>query len=807
LAVALRQLGASKVYSLINVAGLALGLASVVLISLFVRHELGYDSFWPNADRIYRISRDYYATDGAPNRVPASNNAPVAPALLEDFPEIESAARVFGGLTLLSRGDVAFYEERFRWADNTLFEIFAFDWLAGDPKTALAEPASIVLTEKLAKKYFPGIAALGQTMLIDNRTPVTVTGVIRDLPPSTHLSFDALGSMKALPDDMLAGWNNNTDFHTYFLLRAGASLATVEARIPDFLNRRIAPDTSARSGMTIMNVRDIHVRSTRDEEWQPSGNIATIASFTAIAALILLIACINFMNLATARSAKRAREVGVRKSLGAARRQVVAQFLGESMGMAAVATLVATVLVELALPKFSAFLGVDLSLEYFGTRGVALQLAALALVVGVVAGSYPAFYLSSFEPARVLKGEVSRGREGAAFRNVLVAAQFAIAIALLIGTAIVYQQDRFARGRDLGFDKDQVVVLAAPPGLGLRGVDWEPFRNEIAKAPGILGVTASHYTPFSWDDNRLPVRQPGSDAFSRIQFMAVDYDFFETYRIATLAGRAFARNLAPRAALSQQTPPASADVVLNESAARMLGWNADEAVAKPVDIGLQANWSPAHVIGVVADTYFESVALPVRPMIYVFGAEPASQLYGFIRTISIRVTGDDLPATLARIDALWREHVPGRPVVRHFLDDDFDALYRSEQRQAQLLTFFSGLAIAIACLGLLGLAWFSTERRVKEIGIRKSMGGTVWDVVLLFTSEFSRLVLLANLVAWPVAYFVMQRWLAAFAYRIEMSPLTFAGGAAVALAVAFGTVAAVAARAAAAKPVASLRYE
>ncbi|HEX5047953.1 MAG TPA: ABC transporter permease [Gammaproteobacteria bacterium] len=797
----------SKVYSLINVAGLAIGLASVVLISLFVRHELGYDSFWPNADRIYRISRDYYATNGAPNRVPASNNGPVAAALLDDFPEIESSARVYGGRTLLSRDDVAFYEDRFRWADNSLFQIFAFDWLAGDSKTALAEPASIVLTETLAKKYFPGAAALGRPMLIENRIAVTVTGVIRDLPPNTHLSFDALGSMKALPDSVSAAWNGNTDFHTYFSLRAGANIRAIEQRIPEFMNKRIAADASTWSGMTIMNVRDIHVRSTRDEEWEPSGSIARIASFTAIAALILLIACINFMNLSTARSAKRAREVGVRKSLGAARRQLVLQFLGESIGMAVVGTLVATVLVELALPKFSAFSGVDLALEYFGPGGVALQLGALALLVGLVAGSYPAFYLSAFEPARVLKGEVSRGREGAVFRNVLVVAQFAIAIALLIGTTIVYQQDRFARSRDLGFDKNQIVVLAAPPNLGLGAVDWEPFRDEIARAPGVAGVTASHYTPFSWDDNRLPVRRQGSEDFSRIQFMAVDYDFFATYRIETLAGHVFSREFAPRPAMLRVASGAAPDVVLNESAARMLGWAAPEAVDKPVEIGAQANWSPARVIGVVPDTYFESVALPVRPMIYVFGADPASQLYGFIRTISIRVTGDDLPATLARIDALWREHVPGRPVVRHFLDDDFDALYRSEQRQAQLLTFFSGLAIAIACLGLLGLAWFSTERRVKEIGIRKTMGGAVWDVVLLFTSEFSRLVLLASLVAWPLAYFVMQRWLAGFAYRIEMGPLAFVGGAAVALAVAFVTVGAVAARAAAAKPVLSLRHE
>jgi putative ABC transport system permease protein len=806
LSIALRQLAANKVYSLINVAGLAIGLASVVLISLFVRHELGYDSFWPNAARIYRISRDYYAREGAPNRVPASNNAPVAPALVQDFPEIGSAARVFGGLTLLTRGDFSFYEPRFRLADNSLFEIFKFDWLAGDPKIALNEPTSIVLTQTLAKKYFGDAAALGQTMLIENRTTVKVTGVIRDLPTNTHLSFDALGSMKSLADNAVSQWNSNTDFHTYFLLRDGADVAAVERRIPEFLNRRIAPDTSAVSGMTIMNVRDIHVRSTRDEEWKPTTSLTSISTFAAIAVLILVIACINFMNLSTARSAKRAREVGVRKSLGAVRLQLIAQFLSESIGMAVLATLVATVLVEVALPVFATFLGVDLRLEYFGARGVALELGLLALAVGVVAGSYPAFYLSAFQPARVLKGEVTRGRAGATFRNVLVVAQFAIAIALLIGTTVIYQQDRFARNLDLGFDKNQVAVLDAPPQLGLRGVDWEALRTELARVPGIAGVTASHYAPFTWDDNRVGVRHQGADAFSRIQFMGVDYDFFETYRIATLAGRGFARELPPGAFISP-TQSRPADVVLNESAARMLGWAPSEAPEQAVEVSLGPTWAPARVIGVVRDTYFESVALPVRPMIYLFGADSASPLYGFIRAISVRVTGNDLAATLARIDAIWRQHVPGRPVVRRFLDDDFDALYQSERRQAQLLTFFSGLAIAIACLGLLGLAWFSTERRVKEIGIRKAMGGTVWDVVGLFTAEFSKLVLLANVIAWPLAYFVMQRWLAGFAYRIELSPLVFIGGGAVALAVAFATVGAVAARAAAAKPMRSLRYE
>jgi putative ABC transport system permease protein len=497
----------------------------------------------------------------------------------------------------------------------------------------------------------------------------------------------------------------------------------------------------------------------------------------------------------------------VRKSLGAMRAQVVAQFLGESILMAALATLLATVLVELALPAFGHFVGAELELEYFGTSGVAWQLAALALLVGVLSGSYPAFYLSAAEPAKVLKGENAGGPAGARFRNVLVVAQFAIAITLLIGTATIYQQDRFARSLDLGFDKDQVVVLATPPGGGLRAIDWQPFRDDLARHPGVVSLTASHYTPFSFDDNRFPVRREGAAAFSRIQFMAVDYDFFETYRIEPLAGRVFAREFGGDVLMANGRQRMIPGYVLNESAARMLGWSAAEAADQPVEIGGQGAWQLGRIVGVVRDTYFESVAVPVRPMIYVLGADPESALYGFIRTISIRVDGANLAPTLAAIDAAWSRHVADRPVARHFLDDDFAAMYRSEERQAQLITLFSVLAVGIACLGLLGLAWFSTERRVKEIGVRKAIGGTAWDIVRLFTSEFSKLVLLANLVAWPVAYVLMRSWLDGFTYRIDMSPWLFVGGALLALVVALATVGGVAARAAAAKPLPSLRYE
>jgi putative ABC transport system permease protein len=811
LATGVRQLVAQKMYSAINVLGLAVGLASVVLIGLYVSHELGYESTFPNADRIFRISRDYYAREGSPMRVPASNNAPVAPALLADFPEIERVARVFGGAMLFRRGDTTFNEQQFRWADPALLEMFTLDWVSGDPKTALSQPTSLVINETLATKYFGAANPIGQTIMLNNSRDVTVTGVFRDLPGNTHLAFDALAPLESIPGwpNFMQSWNNNTDFHTYFELRAGASIEDLEGRLPEFMKRHFPEAVVAASGMSVMNVRDIHVRSTRDEEWKSPSSLSTIYASATIAVMILLIACINFMNLSTARAAKRAREVGVRKSLGASRAQLIAQFLGESVGTAAIAMLVATMIVELALPAFGAFVAADLSFSYFESGGTGLWLIALTVLVGVAAGSYPAFYLSAYSSAKVLKGDVSRGSAGARFRNVLVTVQFAIAIVLLVGTGVVYQQTRFARDLDLGFDKDQVVVLEASMTGNMRR-QWEALKTELERVPGVAGVTASHYTPFSWDDNRWPVRRPGQETQSRIQYMAVDYGFFETYRIDMLEGRGFSPDFAADQLVAPQPGAAiiPAGFVLNESAARLLGWTARAAVDQPIEIAPGGPFVlPGTVVGVARDTYFESVAVPVRPMIYVLAAEPRGAFFQRINHVSLKVEGADLRATLAGIDDAWRSVLPNEPIVRHFLDQDFEALYRSEARQMQMFTSFAALAIFIACLGLLGLAWFSTERRTKEIGIRKTLGGSVWDVVSLFTTEFSRLVLLANLVAWPVAYFVMQRWLSGFAYRIDLGPAVFVGSALVALAVALLTVGGVAARAASAKPLSSLRYE
>jgi putative ABC transport system permease protein len=470
----------------------------------------------------------------------------------------------------------------------------------------------------------------------------------------------------------------------------------------------------------------------------------------------------------------------------------------------------ALVAVELVLPKFNALLQTDLRLVYFGDGGVVAELVALVLIVGVVAGSYPAFYLSAFDSARVLKGDVAGGRRGASFRSMLVVAQFSIAIALVICATVVFQQMRFTSNLDLGFNKDQIVVVSGATAEGL-GSQWPTLKERLLQHPGIASVTASHYTPFSFDDNSVAIRREGSSSFNRIQYMVVDYDFFETYEIDMVAGRTFSRDFQGDTFRfpSPNNPGARSGFIVNEAAARLLGLTPSSAAEEIIELGNNEQFTlrlPGPIVGVARDTYFESVHVSVRPILYLLSPEP---LPGFnrINFASVRVGAAEMTDALAHIDAVWREFMPAHPVSRHFLDVDHAALYQAERRQEQTFFAFSGLAILIACLGLLGLASYSTEQRTKEIGVRKVMGGTTWDIVKLFATDFGRLVLAANLLAWPAAYFLMQRWLTNFAYRIDLSVLTFVGSTVLALVIAGMTVGAVAARAASARPIHSLRYE
>ncbi|HEX5049606.1 MAG TPA: ABC transporter permease [Gammaproteobacteria bacterium] len=807
LVVAWRQLLKQKTYTAINITGLALGVACCTLIALFIRHELSFDGQWAASDRIFRISRDFFSVNGSAETHFAGIAPAAAPLLKEQFPEIERIARLSrcgaaGGGVLISNGDRAFYERGFSTADADFLKIFDFTWLQGSADTALAQPGSVVITASAARRYFDAESAIGRTLYLDNLNNATkVTGVIADLPDNTHLRFDFLFHIQGTPG--LDTWTAGDCFMTYALLTRGANIDSVRRGSAQFFDTRYQAGSSKATGFTATPIADIHLRSNRQGEMRTPGSMATVYTFGAIAAFVLLIACINFMNLATARAAQRAKEVGMRKAIGATRVQLIAQFLGESLLLTAIAVAAAVAIVAAALPPFSAFVEKRIGLADLAAPDLVSLLAALTLTVGLVAGGYPAFFLSAFKPIRVLKGEVTRGSGAAVFRKGLVVVQFAISIALVIATIVVFQQASFARNFELGYNKDQIVVLTGSLTGGL-GPQWESMKRRWLANPEIRGVTASNTTPGTQNDSAALFRTAGGTELNATQ-MFVEFDFFETYGIDLVAGRTFSDERGTDRAVPptrDAPPPPRSSFVLSELAARRLGWTPEEAIGEFVDRGgLQGV-----VIGVVEDVYFESVRNAVKPIVYLV---PPIQTTGFrtIREASIRVSGRDVPRTLAYIDATWKQFVTDQPVTRRFLDQDFEVLYRGEQRQAEMFTAFASLAIVVACLGLFGLAAFTTARRTKEIGLRKTLGARVGDIVRLFTVEFGTLVLLANLFAWPAAFVLMRRWLGTFSYRVELGPTVFVASGLLALLIASLTVAGVASRAALAKPVKALRHE
>jgi putative ABC transport system permease protein len=808
LEVAYRHLLNQKLYSAINILGLAVGIASCLLIAMFVYHELSFDRAYANSDRIYRISRDSYP-NGSPPRQMAANAPQVAPLMKLDFPEVEEAARIYCcGDSIVARDDLTFFESRVvQFADNEIFKIFDFDWQQGDAATALSEPYTMVLTESMARKYFGAEDPMGKTLLVENSLPARITGVIADLPGNTHLSFGMLLSLQtaraAFGDRFLENWGSN-NFHTYVLLKDGASIETVQQRSAPFFERHLGEGGSKGTGFTAVPVADIHLRSNREFEPSPAGDLNGVYTFSAVAVLILMIACINFMNLATARAAQRAKEVGVRKAVGAERRQIVKQFLAESILVATIAVLIGAALVELALPTFAALLGKEIDLNYVTDHRALAMVAGLALSVGILAGGYPAFYLSAFRPSKVLRGDLTRGTAAASFRKILVIFQFSVSVVLMIATVVVYQQMTFARNVPLGFTKEQIVNLTGSPTGGL-GSQWAAMKDRLEAHPEIQAVTASNITPGTRNTSTTRVRAEGTDTDGTdLAYVYVDYDFFGTYEIDVLAGRAFSRDFSA----DQLVPPdgkggpTGGGFIINERAARQFGWTPESAVGK----WFETFGARGAVVGVVADVYFESVHNPVQPMVFVV---PPERMGGFpaLRQASIRVTGSRLNETLAFIDELWSQYLPDQPIRRRFLSADFEALYQNESRQAQLFGLFSVLALVVGAMGLFGLTSFATTRRQKEIGIRKILGGTNWGIVQLLTTEFSILVLIANVVAWPIAYLVMQRWLTGFAYRVDLSVWVFVACAGVAVAIAWLTTAFVAANAARSNLIQALRSE
>jgi putative ABC transport system permease protein len=814
--IAVRNLVSHKLFSAINILGLAIGLACVILISLFVQYETSYDKHWANADNIYRVTRTFKRNAGGEDLLLATNAPQAGPLIKADFPELEQVIRIWGYRLLVAHEDVTFYETGIKFTDPEVFQVFDIPLLQGDPDTALAQPFSIVLSESTARKYFGDEDPMGKSIMVENQLPIKVTGIMQDLPENTHLSVDMLGSLSTIPqvfgESFLESWASN-NFHTYILTPDGYDIAGFEAQLPDFLVRHVGEDAPEWTEFPVQRLTDIHLKSNRDNEQSANGSQATVFTFSAVAFFILLIACFNFMNLSTARSAQRAREVGMRKVMGAHRKQLVGQFLGESVLLGLLAMVLAIALVEVTLPWFNSFIGKDLSFDYLGQPGILAMLVGLAALVGVFAGSYPAFYLSAFRPATVLKGDLTRGSKGAAFRTVLVTMQFAISIALVIATGVVFAQMKFTADMDLGLNKEQVVILRGAPSTGF-GTSYDTLKQELLAHSEITAVTGANLMPSNQNTNAAGMRAEGGEPDGRgMPYLNVDYGFFETFDIDIVAGRAFSEDRGTDiwTPTSEENPNTTAAFMLNELAARQLGWSPEEALNKWFEVSQGDGFAQAvrgPIIGVVDDVYYSSIREPVKPLFYrvMRSTDPGAQFPNYSQ-MAVKFRPGSVNEVLAHIDSLWNEHLADVPMSRSFLDDNFGALYQSEEQQGQLFTVFSLLAIFIACLGLYGLAAFTTEQRTKEIGIRKVMGGSVKDIVLLLTRDFSKLVILANVLAWPAAWYLMSRWLENFAYRVDLSPLTFISAALIALVIAWLTVGGLAARAAWSKPALALRYE
>jgi putative ABC transport system permease protein len=788
LKIATRNLLKQKGYSFINVAGLATGIAACFLIFLWVRDELAYDRFHAKADRIYRALWEARFGDNE-WKIPLVG-VPLAEALEKEFPEVEETVRLYAGGMTLRHGDEYVREQSFVFAEESFFGVFTVDFISGNPETALRDPDAVVLTAETAQKYFSNQNPLGQTIEINDGRLLRVTGVVKSFPPQSHFHFSFLASIKTLPrfEQRQQNWGA-ASVYTYLVLRPEANLTALEAKLKTYIDKNVAGESFSQPGnftrYPLQPMLDIHLRSHLQYELDPAsaGNQAYVYLFSMIAFFILVLACINFVNLATARSMKRAREVGIRKVLGSYRSQLVRQFLAESLVVITVAILAALVFAELILPAFNQFTGKQLAIDFWKSPFAITVMAGLALVVTILAGAYPAFYLSSFWPVQALKGRLATHSRKDRLRQGLVAAQFCISIGLIIGTLVVRKQLEFTQNKRLGFDKDHVLIVQRAGALGDKHI---AFRNRLISHPLVAGASAAQNLPGQhFDSTVFTLEQPANYENTSLTYDLVDESYVDVLKLNIIDGRNFSTAFATD----------SSAFIINQAAARAIGW--DEPLGKRLSLG---DFYQGPVVGVVEDFHFESLHHEVKPILFLFNWQRPSYL-------AVRLKPGNVAEGIAAVRDVWKEFVQTTPFEFSFLDQDYQKLYDGEQRMSKVFMTFSVLAIFIACLGLFGLASFTVEQRTKEVGIRKVLGASVAGIIGLLSSEFAKLVLISNLIAWPVAYFAMNKWLQEFAYRINLSIGEFLFAAALAVFIALLTVSYQAIRAALANPAEALRYE
>jgi putative ABC transport system permease protein len=821
----LRALTKNRTYAFINIFGLALGLAACLLILLYVRYETSYDKWLPDAERVYQLQSINTDPETGERTVLQAAHGAAAEPLAKDFPQIEAITRVEGVEPVLMRDGQATFAPMFL-ADENFFDIIPLTFIRGDRATALKGTDSLVVSRTEALERFGGLDIVGQTVTSIRRgeqTDLRITGVFEDIPRNSHMDFKLVGRVSPV-DAAECGWGCINGF-VYLKLKPGADPEEIHRQMPAWEKRNIPPNNVGGTMISegdafdwrLVNVADVHLSEAEsDTAERPSNDRRTIVTFGVVALLILGMASVNFINLATARASQRAREVALRKVLGANRRQLIVQFLAESILLTGVAMLLALALVELALPFLSNFLNADLSLHYFGSEGIIAPVIGLLLLVGLAGGLYPAFYLSRYQPASVLKANKSASESPGSgrLRNVLVVAQFAVSIALIVCTAIVYSQTEFARSSDPGYRRDGLIQIGNMTRAAVLPLS-ETMIRQIGLVEGVKQVAGTNITVASGRTLNTSVQVPGRTQPLTIGFYSVSPEFFDTMGIEMLAGRKLSKAYANDNAFTPFEPeeavaPAQKamaqrgiNIVVNALAAKQMGFNDPAAaVGKQVRIdqfGEEAGLTPATIVGVARDSRFRSIREPVEPMIY--------HDRGIYSDLVVRYDSANPEQVRQQIANVWKGIVADVPFEGEFADDQLAELYLTEAARGQTFAMFAMLAVVIACLGLFGLAAFTAERRTKEIGIRKVFGARVRDIVRLLAWQFSKPVIVANVIAWPVAWWLMRDWLNSFDARVALTPGPFVMAGLIAFAIAIGTIAGHAIKVARTNPINALRYE
>ncbi|AEV97576.1 cell division protein FtsX [Niastella koreensis] len=801
--IALRNLWKSKGFSAINIIGLAIGLATCLLIMLFVLDELSYDRYNKKADRIYRV--DGEIKFGGNHFILAVAPDPMGATLKKDYPQVEQYVRFRerGGL-LLRKGNENVQEDHVIYADASLFDVFTLPMIDGDPQTALQEPNSMVITETTAYKYFNTTQAVGKSFIVNNRDNYKITGVIKDVPAQSHFNYDFFVSMNTLEESRRNNWLSN-NFNTYIVLKEGADPKKLEAQFDLLVEKYVGPQVMQFMSINLTDFKksgnfekhsltpltSIHLHSDKEAELGPNSSIQYVYIFSAIAFFILLIACVNFMNLSTARSANRAREVGVRKVLGSLKGNLVKQFLTESILISCLALVLALALTFVMLPTFNHLAAKEIKLNLFSSPWLIPMLLLMVLITGLLAGSYPAFYLSSFKPIQVIKGKLAAGFKTSWLRSGLVVFQFAISIILIIATLVIYKQLNFIQSHKTGFNREQVLVLHNTSPLGNKA---KTFRKEVVKISGVEDATMTGYLPTNgWRNDNPVFADPTLDQKKAVSMQTwyVDEQYIPTLGMQLATGRNY----------SLEFPTDSTGIIINESAAKMYGFK--DPIGKNLyyisDINNPKNVSTLHIIGIVKDFNFSSFRQQVTPLALMWGEDPGNT--------AIRISSTNIPHLVNQIEQLYKDLAPGQPFNYTFMDEDFNNLYKSEQRMGVIAISFSTLAILIACLGLFGLAAYAAEQRTKEIGIRKVLGATVSNITAMLSKDFLKLVIVAAVIAFPLAWWFMHSWLQDFAYRTDISWWVFIMAGVTAALIAVVTVSFQTIKAAMSNPVKSLKNE